>query len=102
MHVRIPRSGFKAAEGGGPSCRLLGINVMGDEALSCFLCNWPSRSRSPSIGGFPARLQKLLKGLGHKVLSLWFAHQPFDGRAGMKLDLGQPLEIGLAILHGQK
>jgi hypothetical protein len=67
---------------------------MGDEALSCFLCNWPSRSRSPSIGGFPARLQKLLKGLGHKVLSLWFAHQPFDGRAGMKLDLGQPLEIG--------
>ena len=47
-------------------------------------------------------MQKLLKGRGHKVLSLWFAQQPFDGRAGMKLDISQPLEIGLAILHGQK
>ena len=102
MHVSTLRSGFKAAEGGRPPSRLLGINVMGGEALSYFLCNWPSRSRSLSIGRFPARLQKPLKGRGHKVLSLWFAQQPFDGRAGMKLDLSQPLEIGLAILHGQK
>jgi hypothetical protein len=103
MHVSTLRSsGFKAAEGGGPPSRLLGFNVMRGEALSSFLCNWPSRSRNLSIGRFPARLQKPLKGRGHKVLSLWFAQQPFDGRAGIKLDLSQPLEIGLAILHGQK
>ena len=98
MHVSTLRSsGFKAAEGGGPPSRLLGFNVMRGEALSSFLCNWPSRSRNLSIGRFPARLQKPLKGRGHKVLSLWFAQQPFDGRAGIKLDLSQPLEIGLAI-----
>ena len=103
MHVSTLRSsGFKAAEGGGPPSRLLGFNVMRGEALSSFLCNWPSRSRNLSIGRFPARLQKPLKGRGHKVLSLWFPQQPFDGRAGIKLDLSQPLEIGLAILHGQK
>jgi hypothetical protein len=101
-HASIFRSGFKAAEGGGPPSRLLGIYVIGGEALSCFLSKWPSRSRSLSIDGFPARLQKPLKGRGHKVHSLWFAQQPFDGRARMKLDLSQPLEIGLAILHCQK
>ena len=87
---------------GGPPSRLLGINVSGGEALSFFLSNWRSRSRNLSIGRFPARLQKPLKGRGHKVLSFWFAQQPFDGRARMKLDLSQRLEIGLAILHCQK
>ena len=93
MHVSTLRSGFKAAEGGGPPSRLLGINVMGGEVLSYFLCNWPSRSRNLSIGRFPARLQKPLKGRGHKVLTLWFAQQPLDGGAGIKLDLSQPLEL---------
>jgi hypothetical protein len=102
MQVSTLRSGFEAAEGGAAPSRLLGINVSGGEALSYFLCRWPSRSWNLSIGRVPARLQKPLKGRGHEVLSLRFAQQPFDGRAGIKLNLSQPLEIGLPILHGQK
>jgi hypothetical protein len=102
MHASILRSAFKAAEGGQPPSRLLGIDVMGGEAPSYFLCNRSSRSRSLSVSGSPARLQKPLKGRGHKVLPLWLAQQPLDRKAGMKLDLRQPLKIGLAILNGQK
>ena len=49
MHVSTLRSGFKAAEGGGTPSRFLGINVMGGEVLSYFLCNWPSRSRNHKV-----------------------------------------------------
>src|SRR6478752_2635589 len=101
-HVSFPRSSFKANERRGPPSRLLAINVVGDEALSSFLSNGPRRSRSLGIGGFAAGLQEPTKGLGDKVLPFWFAQQPFDGSTGMNLDFTQPLEIGLAIFHGQK
>ncbi len=79
------------------SC-LLAMNVFGDEALSYFLSNGPRRSRSR----FPAGLQKPTKGPGDKMLAFWFAQQPFDGSTRINFDLTQPLEICLAIFHGQK
>ena len=96
-HAGFLRNSFEANKRGGPPSCLLAINVVGGEPLSYF------RGGGPSLnGGLPAGLQKPAKGIGDKVLALWFAQQPFKGNTGINFDLSQLRKTSLAIFNRQK